>query len=100
VPKERIVATKSLFQYTKAAPSKDNAAADIKRAIEANDMDKAKKLAVDYNTRYAKSFKPWTDKYSAYKDEADLMKFYQKGKITSESISRWVGIIKKERAGQ
>lgn len=94
-PQEKIDASKSLFQYIKAAPSKDSASEEVKKALTNNDLPKAKKLAEEYNQKYADSFKDWREKYPQYKTDPNLVKAFKGNTITSESISRWISAIKK-----
>lgn len=97
--KEQVEAAKSFFQQVKVAPSRDNAAAPIKEALKAGDSEKAKKLAKEYNEKYAASFKPWIDSNPKYKSDKALMKEYNSNKITSESLKRWLATIKEENKG-
>ena len=91
---EKIEASRSLFQHIKAAPSKESASDEVKKALESGNYEQAKKLAKEYNTAYANSFKDWNAKYKQHSD-GTLVKEYNKGKITNETLKRWLADIKK-----
>lgn len=86
-PKEKVEAYKSFYQTQKiAAGKRTNANAAVTEALAAGDTERAKKIAADYNKRYAASFKEWLSKYKQY-DDKTLTKEYNANKIKLTAAS-------------
>lgn len=101
-PQAQIDASKSLFQYIKSAPSRDNASTDIKKALTNSDgtfnqngVKQAVQLAKDYNKKYQSNFDDWRKKYPQYKTDKNLVKEYNSNLITNASIDSYITTIKK-----
>lgn len=92
----RISAVKEYFQLKKTVPKSDDTMEEIKKAVEAGDKEKVRKLANDYNTKYSAAFKEWGSKYNDKFGTPDIIQDYQDGKIDGEQISRAAAKLKKE----
>lgn len=88
-PPDQIKATTDFYQIAKTGPDRTQAATDIKAAIASGDLNKALKLAQDYNTAYAQNFSDWVKQYGKYKNDPTLLKAYASNRITSDSLDRW-----------
>jgi hypothetical protein len=82
------------YQTVKVGPDRNKASGDIKKALQSNDVEKAKSIAKDYNQKYADSFKDWKKQYGKYGDKT-LTKEYNSNKITGETLKRYITAIKK-----
>jgi len=87
VPKAQIDATTSFYQYLKTAPDRTSATDQMKKAIQANNIDKAVQIAKDYNKKYASTFSDWAKKYGQYGNDQQLLKDYNAKEITDSTIS-------------
>lgn len=105
--KEEVAATKLFFQTKKSAPQRAAASAKINEQIalynsakdpaeRAKYIQKAQKIAQDYNTSYASAFTDWAKKYAGKYSSAKLNKEYKSGKIplTNASIKSRAKTIK------
>lgn len=92
----RISAVKEYFQLKKTVPKADDTMEEIKKAIEAGDKEKVRKLANEYNTKYSAAFKKWGEQYNDKYGSPDIVQDYQDGKIDGEQISRAAAKLKKE----
>lgn len=99
-PPEKIQAYTEYYKTASvAAGTRQNVSDAINKALTNNDIAKAKKLATDYNNKYASAFKDWASKYSQYSDKT-LTKDYTSNKInlTPASIKARQKAIKDKNA--
>jgi hypothetical protein len=99
-PKEEVTATKEFFKKFREAPDADAARDKIKKAMESNDRETAIKAANEYNKKYAKTFKTWSNQYGKKYSSGDLIEEYNKGKISSEDMKRMYNAMAKKKKNE
>lgn len=83
-PEKKQKAAVADFYKTLSKTSKARSEANdkITAALKTGDSAEAKRIAQEYNQRYAKSFKGWTEKYGESASNKELLKEYKSRKIT------------------
>lgn len=70
---------------SRSSQARSKANEDINKAIKAGDSALARKIAAEYNQKYADSFKGWAKKYGEDATNAELLKEYKGRKINLTS---------------
>lgn len=85
-PADKIAASKLFFQTIKTVPAKNYAYGQIDQAIKQGDIQKATKLAKDYNTQFSKAFEAWRKQYPQYRNDPTLSGSYISRQITGDEL--------------
>lgn len=96
---EKKKAYTSFFQTAKVASgARTNASEQINKALETNDIAKARQIAKEYNDNYTKAFNEWRKQYKQYSD-GTLLKEYNSNKInlTAASVKQRLKVIKEKK---
>lgn len=100
---EEIKADTLFFQYLKGATgTRQNTSDSINAAIKARDLDKARKLAEEYNKKVAQGLTKWADQYGDKYGNSDLQKAYndKKIKLTGENIKSRIKALQDATKGK
>lgn len=91
---DQIDATKLFYQTIKTVPAKNYVYGQIDSALKAGDVNKATKLAKEYNDTFSQAFDSWRKKYGdRYNSDPTLVDSYVSRQITDDELQNRIDKI-------